>query len=132
MLRRIVYLGSHLHGVYRGASVVEVIFTRVSKVQTSSRLFDISAHEYEKISKTTLDNLCEYFETILENIENADVNLSDGVLTVRLGSDLGTYVINKQSPNKQIWLSSPLSGPKRYSACKVKEMGKFRSQPLNS
>ena len=26
----------------------------------------------------------------------------------------GTYVINKQSPNKQIWLSSPVSGPFRY------------------
>lgn len=25
-----------------------------------------------------------------------------------------TYVINKQTPNKQIWLSSPSSGPKRY------------------
>jgi len=23
-------------------------------------------------------------------------------------------VINKQPPNKQIWLSSPISGPKRY------------------
>lgn len=30
-----------------------------------------------------------------------------GVLTVKLGGDLGTYVINKQTPNKQIWLSSP-------------------------
>lgn len=26
----------------------------------------------------------------------------------------GTYVINKQPPNKQIWLSSPISGPRRY------------------
>ena len=26
----------------------------------------------------------------------------------------GTYVINKQPPNKQIWLSSPESGPKRF------------------
>jgi frataxin len=26
----------------------------------------------------------------------------------------GSYVINKQPPNKQIWLSSPISGPKRY------------------
>ena len=26
----------------------------------------------------------------------------------------GTYVLNKQPPNKQIWLSSPESGPKRY------------------
>lgn len=27
---------------------------------------------------------------------------------------IGTYVINKQPPNKEIWLSSPISGPKRY------------------
>lgn len=26
----------------------------------------------------------------------------------------GTYVLNKQPPTKQIWLSSPLSGPKRF------------------
>uniref|UniRef100_A0A8B9DKT4 Frataxin, mitochondrial n=1 Tax=Anser cygnoides TaxID=8845 RepID=A0A8B9DKT4_ANSCY len=38
----------------------------------------------------------------------------NGVLTVKLGGDMGTYVINKQTPNRQIWLSSPTSGPKRY------------------
>lgn len=27
----------------------------------------------------------------------------------------GTYVINKQPPNHQIWVSSPISGPSRYS-----------------
>uniref|UniRef100_A0A0K0D7Z5 Nucleotid_trans domain-containing protein n=1 Tax=Angiostrongylus cantonensis TaxID=6313 RepID=A0A0K0D7Z5_ANGCA len=27
---------------------------------------------------------------------------------------LGTYVINKQTPNRQLWLSSPVSGPKRF------------------
>lgn len=26
----------------------------------------------------------------------------------------GTYVLNKQPPNKQIWLSSPKTGPKRF------------------
>lgn len=39
--------------------------------------------------------------------------MQQGVLTLRLG-DLGTYVINKQTPNRQIWMSSPLSGPVRY------------------
>ncbi|KAI0216669.1 Mitochondrial matrix iron chaperone [Massospora cicadina] len=39
--------------------------------------------------------------------------LLSGVLTLSLG-ELGTYVINKQPPNCQIWLSSPISGPKRY------------------
>lgn len=36
-----------------------------------------------------------------------------GVLTLTLPPN-GTYVLNKQPPNKQIWLSSPISGPKRY------------------
>lgn len=40
--------------------------------------------------------------------------LQDGVLTVIFGDPYGTYVINRQTPNKQIWLSSPKSGPKRY------------------
>ena len=29
-------------------------------------------------------------------------------------ANAGNYVLNKQPPNKQIWLSSPISGPKRY------------------
>lgn len=36
-----------------------------------------------------------------------------GVLTLAFPPH-GTYVLNKQPPNKQIWLSSPVSGPKRY------------------
>lgn len=31
----------------------------------------------------------------------------NGVLNLALG-DKGTYVVNKQPPNKQIWLSSPI------------------------
>lgn len=35
-------------------------------------------------------------------------------MKVTLGQGDGVYVINKQPPNKQIWLSSPKSGPKRF------------------
>lgn len=35
-------------------------------------------------------------------------------MTINFGKSHGTYVINRQSPNRQIWLSSPTSGPKRY------------------
>ena len=38
------------------------------------------------------------------------------VLNVSVSS-LGTFVINKQSPNKQLWLSSPVTGPFRYDYC---------------
>ena len=37
-----------------------------------------------------------------------------GVLEVKIPSKDLTYVLNKQPPNKQIWLSSPISGPKRF------------------
>jgi frataxin len=43
-----------------------------------------------------------------------DLSLAMGVLTLKLGPK-GTYVINKQTPNRQLWWSSPVSGPKRYN-----------------
>ena len=50
-------------------------------------------------------------------VDETDVTLSSGVLNVHLGRKEGTYVINKQSPNEQIWLSSPISGPARFDYC---------------
>ena len=46
------------------------------------------------------------------DLASLDPSYSQGVLTLRTSN--GTYVINKQPPNRQIWLSSPVSGPKRY------------------
>ena len=48
---------------------------------------------------------------------NKTLYLQNGVITFTLG-DQGTYVINKQTPNQQIWLSSPKSGAKRYDLVK--------------
>lgn len=42
----------------------------------------------------------------------ADVDEEAGVMEINCAD--GTYVINKQPPTKQIWLSSPISGPKRF------------------
>jgi frataxin len=62
-----------------------------------------------------MDALLEELEILLDRVGNAkyEVEYHSGVLTLNL-ADKGTYVINKQPPNKQIWLSSPISGPKRY------------------
>lgn len=72
--------------------------------------------DFERICDETLESLCEFFEVLIDehsDLKGADVTYHDGVLTVSLGAK-GTYVINRQTPNKQIWLSSPKSGPKRY------------------
>ncbi|XP_068594805.1 frataxin, mitochondrial [Brachionichthys hirsutus] len=78
---------------------------------------DLSEAAYEKLAEETLDSLAEYFEDLTNEAftgPDYDVVFASGVLTVKVGGDHGTYVINKQTPNKQIWLSSPSSGPKRY------------------
>ncbi|SPO29706.1 related to YFH1 - mitochondrial matrix iron chaperone [Ustilago trichophora] len=91
--------------------------------------------EYHKLSNNVLDSLTETFETLLEeaDIETLeeqarekgeganrgspasewDIECASGVMNLRCGVH-GTWVINKQPPNKQIWLSSPKSGPKRF------------------
>lgn len=99
----------------------------------------VSIQLYEKISQEALENLADVFDQLLEEKFNKeyDVSLSvsyiaklfsifpptnvfglpscqqNGVLTVQL-ENIGTYVINKQTPNRQLWLSSPSSGPKRF------------------
>ncbi|KAG8710450.1 Mitochondrial chaperone Frataxin [Ceratobasidium sp. 395] len=62
-----------------------------------------------------MESLLDSLEQIIDKHPNLpyEVEYHSGVLTLNLG-DKGTYVINKQPPNKQIWLSSPKSGPKRY------------------
>lgn len=72
--------------------------------------------DFDHVVNNTLEDLADHFDYLADEglfNEQYDLTLSDGVLTVNLG-DPGTYVINKQTPNRQIWLSSPLSGPKRY------------------
>ncbi|KAF9455649.1 hypothetical protein BDZ94DRAFT_1286077 [Collybia nuda] len=75
---------------------------------------------YHELSDATMDTLLESLEVFLDGLGNPDyeVEYHSGVLTLLLG-EKGTYVINKQPPNKQIWLSSPFSGPKRYDYSEV-------------
>lgn len=96
----------------RAVQIRRVCFT--ARRCTDQKLID--SMTYEKISDDALDELSEYLDDCFQEIdvEELDVNLSSGVLTINLGNSIGTYVINKQSPNRQIWLSSPISGPKRY------------------
>ncbi|KPI41951.1 Frataxin-like protein [Cyphellophora attinorum] len=67
---------------------------------------------YHELSDDYLDRLVSALEEKAEANAEYDVEYSAGVL--KCETPQGTWVINKQPPNKQIWLSSPLSGPKRY------------------
>lgn len=89
-------------------------YSRWMIIRSLSSDLELSPNDYEKIVDETLESLTDKFELLLEKHKlSSDVTYSNGVLTVELDK-YGTYVINKQTPNKQIWLSSPFSGPKRY------------------
>ena len=76
---------------------------------------DLSDKDFQRHADLSLGDLYGKLEEIVEDIglPDSDLEYSQGVLTLELGQH-GTYVINKQSPNKQIWMSSPVSGPIRY------------------
>ncbi|WVZ07832.1 hypothetical protein V8G54_021178 [Vigna mungo] len=83
------------------------------EVVTSSSLLDES--EFHRLADSTIHSVQEKLEDYgdLVEVDGFDIDYGNDVLTVKLG-DLGTYVLNKQTPNRQLWLSSPLSGPSRF------------------
>eukprot|EP01035_Chromulina_nebulosa_P021350 gene21350-27660_t len=81
-----------------------------------------SESTYHEIADETLEEIQETL-SILEtetplshfniNPSDIEISLSQGVLKLDLSSK-GSWVINKQTPNRQLWWSSPISGPRRY------------------
>ena len=77
------------------------------------RNFQNEGH-YHRIADESLETIQDTIEEILEGAGiEAEISYASGVLTMSLPPH-GTYVINKQTPNQQIWWSSPFSGPRRY------------------
>ncbi|XP_077792056.1 frataxin, mitochondrial isoform X1 [Podarcis muralis] len=107
------------HCLY-GVLIVKAKSAQLQCVRSAGTRIDKSSIDetmYEKLAEETLESLTDFFEELADKPftpQDYDVSFSTGVLTVKLGGSMGTYVINKQTPNKQIWLSSPSSGPKRY------------------
>lgn len=97
--------------------------TQIGRSPFKAFCTDIDENSYLKLTNETLESISDRFSELIEDHEQlggGDSQLSDGVLTVKL-SQFGTYVLNKQTPNKQIWLSSPVSGPARYDISEVRE-----------
>ncbi|GKT44683.1 frataxin, mitochondrial [Colletotrichum spaethianum] len=83
------------------------------KDDVKMNVVELTDAEYHELSDAHLETIVTQLEELADAREGIDVEYAAGVLTVTF-PDAGTYVINKQPPNKQIWLSSPISGPKRY------------------
>jgi frataxin len=62
---------------------------------------------FARLADETLKHILAAVEDALA--DHLDIDLEGGILTIRLEAG-GIYVINKQAPNRQIWLASPASG----------------------
>ncbi|OAQ73168.1 Frataxin-like protein [Pochonia chlamydosporia 170] len=92
----------------------------VQETRPSFGVVELSDGEYHELADSFLEVVLSKFEQLQDAREDIDIEYSSGVMTINV-ADKGTYVINKQPPNKQIWLSSPISGPKRYDWCIIGE-----------
>ena len=72
-----------------------------------------ASDDYVALADECLDTILEKADELSDERDDVEVELSSGVLTLKI-AETGTWVLNKQVPNKQIWLSSPVSGPCRY------------------
>ena len=85
-----------------------------SPSQASARWFE-TVSEYHTTADETLEDIQDAVEEALEDkgVPEFEVTYASGVLTMVFPPH-GTWVLNKQTPNQQIWWSSPISGPRRY------------------
>lgn len=107
------------HGMTATTPVrLSTVWTRHYTVTTSgnktpAQVDGLTTNAYHRLADEYLETLLDQLETLAEASPQLDAEYSQGVLTLEL-PPLGTYVINKQPPNKQIWISSPQSGPDRF------------------
>lgn len=99
------------------------------RTAASRRAFSVgfgNESEYHVVADETLNDIQDAVEIAIEDHcdeimastnnsedEEPEVVFASGVLTMGLPPH-GTWVLNKQTPNQQIWWSSPISGPRRY------------------
>ena len=83
--------------------------------QTLSQTISENTRNLSSFINLVDKSLTKIFESIIDKNYNfiEDLDLSNGILKIDLKNNKA-YIINIQKNNKQTWLSSPFSGPKRF------------------
>lgn len=71
-----------------------------------------SVAQFSREAEELLQELGDKVSESVQKTADVDVEFSQGVLSLKFFN--GVFVLNTQTPNRQIWLSSPISGPARY------------------
>ena len=94
------------------SSYFESMRSRVAAAGATRSASSAAGDDYVALADECLDAILEKADELSDDRDDVEVELASGVLTLKTPE--GTWVLNKQVPNRQLWLSSPLSGPCRY------------------
>ncbi|CAM9228070.1 unnamed protein product [Ectocarpus sp. 12 AP-2014] len=99
--------GASMIGPGAGETVTSMGVVSMQRQGMSSTA--MSEQEFHSVADEALEEIHDAVEEALEEgfEDDFDCNMSQGVLNIIVG-DRGTWVLNKQSPNRQIWWSSPI------------------------
>lgn len=94
-------------------SITHKYFCENVKQSNNFSTIELSESEYQSLAEQFLDSIHNQLDNdkYFEKITNLDYH--DGVLDITVNQSK-KYVLNLQRPNKQIWVSSPISGPQRF------------------
>lgn len=95
-----------------GSACSNVVFIRARRCSFSATSFASEAL-YHHVADETLQRIFDVASALEDDGHDVEVSLSQGVLNIEV-AEVGTWVLNKQAPNQQIWWSSPESGPMRF------------------
>ena len=95
------------------SSYFESMRSRVAASGATRSASSAAGDDYVALADECLDTILERADELSDERDDVEAELSSGVLTLKIAG-AGTWVINKQVPNRQLWLSSPVSGPCRY------------------
>ena len=63
--------------------------------------------QFHNLADEAIEDIQDAVEELEDDMNDLEVDYASGVLNIVLGPH-GTWVINKQTPNRQIWWSSPI------------------------
>ena len=72
---------------------------------------NVSGEKFDVVADNTLNYLLDRIDEDLGDMMEVDLN--GGILSIEL-EDGSEYIVSKNAPNNEIWLSSPISGASHF------------------
>eukprot|EP00759_Apiculatamorpha_spiralis_P034082 PhF_6_TR35161/c0_g1_i1/m.51229/K19054/FXN; frataxin len=79
--------------------------------------------EYNTIAENTLERIYDVCDELAERLPDKVTEVANDGGVLQIDTIGGKFVLNKQAPNLQLWLSSPVTGPFHYDLHKSNSGG---------